>query len=414
MNDFDDFDNDTPPQGGSQEELDAELVMGAERQAEEDQMLAELAREEEDDRQAEQRRLDTAHRDQAQRDDDDRRDGIQSDIDRRDDWNRAEQERVARQAELDAEMEFSMGPEKDKDLEEPDAGEKMMHGVRVAHAADMQGHYEKQAALEAESALREQQAQGSHYKGGFVDLKGNTVSAQDVNAIMANHRASGGHQAAQERFGLAPSKGSDLAAAHYAPGADLDAAPTAAEQLGALRGGHQMTNAELLQKVEADQVATDERQAEAARLADMGTASERQEAVQASSIEIARNDFTRRDAVLLELERLNSADAVQEAQNDQNTDWAKYMGMTNEQVKAIADKVRADQAQAAKAAMEAKDPFLTQSGETHAGSKQETTTELDSSDGTSIDWEARMREDEANEERERQFAHSRPGIARSI
>ncbi len=332
MSNFDDFDNDTPPQGGPEDDHDAELVMHAERQAEEDQMLAELAREESEDQEAEQRRLDALRRDDDQRDADDRRDAIQSDLDRQEDFARAEQDRIARQAELDAEMEFSMGPEKAE--EEPSESEKAMQDVRERHAADVQGHHEKQAALEAEAALREQ-AQPSHYKGGFVDLKGNTVSAQDVNAIMANHQASGGHQAAQERFGLATGKGSELADTHYkARMWDQDVAPTAAEQLGALRDGQQLSNAQLLEKSELDRSATAERRAEV---------SQRQNALHAGSAVVLSE---REQAVLDHLDRMEAQGDMGEGQAEQAEDWAAYMGISDAHAKEVADIIRTEEIKA--------------------------------------------------------------------
>lgn len=341
MSNFDDFDNDTPPQGGPEDDHDAELVMHAERQAEEDQMLAELAREESEDQEAEQRRLDALRRDDDQRDADDRRDAIQSDLDRQEDFARAEQDRIARQAELDAEMEFSMGPEKAE--EEPSESEKAMQDVRERHAADVQGHHEKQAALEAEAALREQ-AQPSHYKGGFVDLKGNNVSAQDVNAIMANHQASGGHQAAQERFGLATGKGSELAAAHYkAQELGQDTAPTAAEQLGALRDGQQLSNAQLLEKSDLDRTATAERQAEVSRIEQMGTAANRQEALHTGSTVVLSE---REQAVLDHLDRMEAQGDMGDGQAAQTEDWAAYMGVSDAHAKEVADIIRTEEIKA--------------------------------------------------------------------
>lgn len=363
MNDFDDFDNDTPPQGGSQEELDAELVMGAERQAEEDQMLAELAREEEDDRHAEQRRLDDAHRDQAQRDDDDRRDGIQSDIDRRDDWNRAEQERVARQAELDAEMEFSMGPEKaaKPEAEQPSETserEAFMQGVRERHAEEMKAHAAEAAAKEA----AEKEAHPAFYKGGFVDLKGNTVSAQDVNAILANHRASGGHQAAQERFGLA-NKGSELAAAHYA----------------------------------------------AQESTSVAQAQERQQALHAGSGVVLSD---REQAVLDHLDRVESEGLDDDAMG-QTQDWSAYMGMSEDRTKAVGDIIRNDE-------IREKARFLQQGGTSPEPTTPEALTEreeavlhhvdrLSGPDADTLtaaeqgeDWGAGLSEEELQAQRERQ------------
>lgn len=378
MSNFDDFDNDTPPQGGPEDDHDAELVMQAERQAEEDQMLAELAREEDEDREAEQRRLDDQRRDDDQRAADDRRDGIQADIDRQQDFARAEEERIARQAELDAGMEFSMGPEKEKAKTEAaeatgtDDREAFMRGVRERHMEEMKAH----AAQVAEQEAAEKEAHPAFYKGGFVDLKGNTVSAQDVNAIMANHRASGGHQAAQERFGLATGKGSELAAAHYA-----------AQKSTAVDEAGQRQNA--LHRAPGNRLTENE------------------------------------EAMMREVDRFNQPDGAGQLptvvqHEERDMDWAAYMGMSEAETKAVTDRLRAEQI---RAKSEAGDRFLQQGGASPEESVQGPLTESESAtlhqvdrfngpdadaplENEGEDWGARLRESEAQQElqaqRERQ------------
>lgn len=435
MNDFNDFDSDTPPQGGVEDDLDADLVMQAERQAEDDEG------DEYEAMMADQRRQDAQRRDDDQRDADNRRDGIQEDIDRRADQERAREEAEARKAEVDAGLEF--GGVEDVPAERSE-GDTLTQEAKDRHAQEMAEHRAAMAQQEADQALQGEQAQNTFYKGGFTDLKGNQVSARDVDAMLANHQAAGGHQAAQERFGLAFGKGSELASAHYAPGGALDAAPTAAEQLGVLRDGQQLSNAQLLQKVEADQEATASREQEADRIGQMGTASERQEAVQyasAPSVEqpaapaepakpeaaAATND--RQANVLREVDRLNP----QHGQDDQDfggqdahqappaeeVDWAKYMGVSDEQAQAVADQVRAEEVRARFLDQESQatttTPSLAPLDDQHesvaelsdrlndpATAEGQAAQREQKQGGDLTDWEARLRESQAEQERQRE------------
>lgn len=358
MNDFDDFDSDTPPQGGTDDELEAQLVLEAERLAQEDRDGDEY-----EATRAQQRR------DDDQRDADNRRDDMLRDEDlRREDAARAEQEQLARMAELDAEMEFSMDPRPGTESTEDAEGQDITAQAKTRHAEDMAAHREQQAMREADQALRDDQAHNTFYKGGFTDLKGNVVSARDVDAIMANHKAAGGHQAAQERFGLAQDKGSDLATAYYAEKADNPAAA-----------------------VEQPPV-----------------------------VKVAPGAIDRQANVLHEVDRLNGfggpgpEDQDLSRRDTEGMDWAKYMGVSDEQAKAVADQVRAEEVRAR---------FLDQEGEVAATSPNlaplddQHATVADLSDrlndpataeghaalqeaGTSTDWEARMRESQAEQDRQ--------------
>lgn len=435
MNTFDDNnDNDTPQ--GVDDDLDAELMRQAELDAEEQQYRDDDEANEYEDSMAEQRALDEQRRQEDQRMDDQRRDDDQRDADRRAEDQRAQEqaqkERIVRQAELDAEMEFGGVDEAMTKLEE---GERLIQEAKVRHEAEMSAHREQAAIKEADQALRDEQAKSSAYKGGFVDIKGNAVSAQDVNAIMANHQASGGHQAAQERFGLANNKGAEQAAAYYASDeAQRNAAPTAAEQLGPLRDGHAMDNAELLHKADQDRVATAERTDEAERVQAMGTASERQEALQVQS----HGALDGENAELLrEVDRLNfSNDGVDHAEDKASTDWVKYMEVSDVEVSTINSEIKAQRMlEKAKGGN-----FLEQPGADQESTSQTQTAELQQDpesqqlaelaqrlndpstpegraalEENTVDWVAQMRESEAEQERqrEREAQNQDQGFSRS-
>ena len=437
MNNFDDFDSDSDtPQGVLEDDVDAELMRQAELEAEEQQYRDDDAADEYEASLAEQRRLEEQRRDDDQRMDDQRRQDDQQDADRRADdlraQERAENERIVRQAELDAGLDFGGV---DEAMEKFSEGERITQEAQARHNADMAAHREQQAKREADQALADDQAKNTAYRGGFVDIKGNHVSAQDVNAIMANHQAAGGHQAAQERFGLANNKGAEQAAAYYASDeAQRNAAPTAAEQLGPLRDGHAMDNAELLHKADQDRVATAERTDEAERVQAMGTASERQEALQVQS----HGALDGENAELLrEVDRLNfSNDGVDHAEDKASTDWVKYMEVSDVEVSTINSEIKAQRMlEKAKGGN-----FLEQPGADQESTSQTQTAELQQDpesqqlaelaqrlndpstpegraalEENTVDWVAQMRESEAEQERqrEREAQNQDQGFSRS-
>lgn len=124
-----------------------------------------------------------------------------------------------------------------------------------------------------------------------------------------------------------------------------------------------------------------------------------------------------KDAELLrEVDRLNqpNGQAVEE-QGSQDVDWQKYMGVSDEHAKAVADQVRAQ---------EVKDRFLDENSQerpTTSASLTEseqrvaelsdrlndpTTAEgkaaLENDEANSPDWQAKVRESEAEQERQRE------------
>jgi hypothetical protein len=360
MRTVDDFDTDTPPQEGMDDDLNAEMMLEAERDAEQYQ----------DDEyqalQAEQRRQDNQRQEDNQREDE-RRDGMAREQDQsREDAFRMESERLSRQAELDSEMEFSM--DEPDDFEASDEGQAITAQAANRHAEDVSVHRQEQLKKEADRALEDQQSQDSFYKGGFTDLKGNQVSARDVNAIMANHESAGGHEAARERFGLENDKGSTLSRDYYAA---REASP-------------------------AQQPAT--------------------------VAEVTPVQDERQANLLREVERLNPRDgqaatAPEQTPHAEDVDWAKYMGVSDEQAKAVSDQVRADEVggflqeegSASTSATKATslDPMSEQemqvaelSERLNDPSTEEGRAALENN-GESTDWEAELRESQAEQERQR-------------
>ena len=357
MKTIDNFDTDTPPQGGMEDDQKAEMMLQTEHEAEQFQDDQEQVQ------QTEQRRKDSQREDDDRRDDDNRKDDMLREQDRdREHAAAMESERLARQAELDNEMEFSTD-EPDMDFEAADEGQDLTAQARDRHAEDMSAHRQEQVQKEADRALQDQQSQDSFYKGGFTDVKGNQVSARDVDAIMANHQASGGHEAAKERYGLANDKGSELSEKYYAEKEASSAQQPAPAQ--------------------------DERQTN----------------------------------LLREVERLNPRDG-QEAtaqapeQNSENVDWAKYMGVSDEHAKAVSDQVRAQEADDFFTSKGSESTLNTKATSLDPMSEQETqVAELSErlndpttaegraaleNNGNDTDWEAELRESQAEQERQRE------------
>lgn len=180
-------------------------------------------RKQEAQRRDDERKADDARADDLRRQDERRQDDLKAEERRKEDVERDEAQRLARQKAMDESMEFTLDDDEPSDQVEAQADP--LADMKAFHQRDMERHRAEQAEKDAMNE-QQQQAKESFYKGGYVDLQGNVRDRRDVEAIMANHQAQGGHRAAQQRYGLATDAGHQMALKEHGQ----EAASTVQEQ----------------------------------------------------------------------------------------------------------------------------------------------------------------------------------------
>lgn len=312
-------------------------------------------RKQEAQRRDDERKADDARADDLRRQDERRQDDLKAEERRKEDVERDEAQRLARQKAMDESMEFTLDDDEPSDQVEAQADP--LADMKAFHQRDMERHRAEQAEKDAMNE-QQQQAKESFYKGGYVDLQGNVRDRRDVEAIMANHQAQGGHRAAQQRYGLATDAGHQMALKEHGQ----EAASTVQEQ-------------------------AQENQASDAGQGTKSRVHEHHAAIKGLPDGVADN---RKESWRLMAEAIDeyAVKGDSETQEQAPTDWAQQMGLTDEQAMNLANAIEGQKAGA---------DFL-----------------QDSSAGNDQDWVREMEraEREAEEKRQREAGQQRWGLDR--